>query len=89
MEFHNILPIMGKGILPSIQGAIAVQAWFNDLFYMSFFLPFLKDPEKRQKWSMISVVAIVLTMMVTNLIAIFVLGGTVPYFVDLNISWGE
>ncbi|MEI4831244.1 endospore germination permease [Bacillus sp. FJAT-53711] len=77
MEFHNILPIMGNGILPSIQGAIPIQLWFNEFFYMSFFLPFLKDPEKGRKWGMISVVAIVLTMIVTNLIAIFVLGGIV------------
>jgi spore germination protein KB len=77
MEFHNILPIIGNGILPSIKGAIAIQLWFSEFFYLSFFLPFLKDPEKGRKWSMISVVAVVLTMIVTNLIAIFVLGGIV------------
>jgi len=75
MEFHNILPIMGKGVLPSIRGAIDVQSWFSDFFYISFLLPFLKERKNGRKWGMISVAAVVLTMVITNLITIFVFGG--------------
>ncbi|OIK11804.1 spore gernimation protein [Bacillus sp. MUM 116] len=74
IEFHNILPIMGNGALPSIRGAIDVQSWLSDFFYVSFLLPFLKDREKGGKWGTISVIAVILTMVVTNLVTVFVLG---------------
>ncbi|MEI4831239.1 endospore germination permease [Bacillus sp. FJAT-53711] len=81
MEFHNILPIMGNGVLPSIRGAIDVQSWLGDFFYISFLLPFLQDRENRSKWGMFSVTAIVLTMVITNLIAIFVFGGITQNYI--------
>ncbi|WP_177177208.1 endospore germination permease [Bacillus sp. MUM 116] len=75
MEPRNILPIMGKGFLPSLKGAFFVITWFGDLLYLSFLLPFLTDREKVGKWGTISIMAIILTMVVTNLGTVFVLGG--------------
>ncbi len=77
MKVQNILPIMGNGILPSLKGAIAVQSWLGDFLYISFFLPFLTNPEKGRKWGIISIVTVVLTMVFTNLITIFVLDGVI------------
>ncbi|WP_416825424.1 GerAB/ArcD/ProY family transporter [Ectobacillus polymachus] len=74
MEPQNILPIMGDGILPSLQGAFFLMTWFGGLLYLSFLLPFLKDKGKGWKWSTISVIAITLTIAVTNLTTVFVLG---------------
>ncbi|WP_416825423.1 GerAB/ArcD/ProY family transporter [Ectobacillus polymachus] len=74
MEPQNILPIMGNGILPSLQGAFFLMLWFSDFLYLSFLLPFLKDKGKEWKWSSISVIAITLTMAITNLTTVFVLG---------------
>jgi spore germination protein KB len=75
LEPRNILPIMGDGILPSLKGAIFPITWFSDFIYLSFLLPFLKDREKGGKWGSISVLAITLTMVVTNLGTALVLGG--------------
>ncbi|MEH7335769.1 endospore germination permease [Neobacillus drentensis] len=77
MKVQNILPIMGNGILPSLQGAIPIQSWLGDFIYISFFLPFLKNPEKGRKWGLISVVTVVLTMVFTNLITIFIMDDTI------------
>ncbi len=38
IEIDNIFPIMRNGILPSLQGATSIQSWFNDFFYIFFFL---------------------------------------------------
>ncbi|MEH7335774.1 endospore germination permease [Neobacillus drentensis] len=75
MEPRNMLPVMGNGIIPSLKGAFFPIEWFGDFIYMSFLLPFLKD-EKGGKWGMISVMAITLTMVITNLTTIFVFGGS-------------
>ncbi|WP_416825425.1 GerAB/ArcD/ProY family transporter [Ectobacillus polymachus] len=74
MEPQNILPIMGNGILPSLQGAFFLLTWFSDFLYLSFLLPFLKDKGKEWKWSTITVIAVTLTMAITNLTTVFVLG---------------
>ncbi|MED1472734.1 endospore germination permease [Bacillus salipaludis] len=74
INIQNILPIFGNGITPSLKGAFFIISWFSDLLYVSFLLPFLKDPEKGRKWGGISVLAITLTMVVTSLSSVFVLG---------------
>jgi spore germination protein KB len=45
------------------------------MFYLSFLLPFLKDRENGGKWGTISVIAVTLTIVGTNLTTFFVLGG--------------
>ncbi|PEB64613.1 spore gernimation protein [Priestia megaterium] len=86
IEIDNIFPIMGNGILPSLQGATSIQSWFNDFFYISFFLPFLKDRSKARKLGVISIVAVVLTMVITNLITLLVLGSTTQEYIYPVIS---
>lgn len=74
VEVKHILPIMDKGILPSLRGAIIPQTWFNELFLITFLLPFLMDQEKAFKWGMISVHAVMLTMVATNLVVLMIFG---------------
>lgn len=62
--------------MPSIRGAYALQAWFCQSFYISMFLPYVMDSEKGMKWSMVSVLVVMLVMIGLNLLTIFVLGGT-------------
>jgi len=64
------------GIGPSIKGASAPLAWFSEFFMISFFLPFLTDVEKGKKWSMISIFAVTLTIIITNLVVLFLYGST-------------
>lgn len=74
LDPKNLFPIMAHGIMPSIMGAIIPQGWFGAIFLISFFLPFLTDIEKGRKWSMISVFAVMFTMIVTNLFVLFLFG---------------
>lgn len=75
MEPKHMFPIMEHGIAPSIMGSIVPQSWFSEFLLISFLLPHLTDREKGLRWGMISVFLVFLMMLVTNLAALFVLGG--------------
>lgn len=74
MEVKHIFPIMEYGIGPSIKGAASLGYLFSDFLLISFFLPFLTNQEKGMKSGMISVFAVMLTIITTNIMIIFVFG---------------
>ena len=75
-EFKNIFPILGDGIMPPIKGAIVPTGWYHEFFLISFLLPFLADKKKGMKYGMMTVFAVMMTLVVVNLIVLFVLGPT-------------
>jgi spore germination protein KB len=75
LEPKNMFPVMEKGIMPSVMGAVVPSSWFTEFFLITFLLPFLGRREKGLKWGMISVFAVMLTMVVTNLLSLFLFGG--------------
>ena len=76
LEVKNIFPILGDGIMPSMKGAIVPTGWFTQFFLISFLLPFLTDRKKKMKYGMMTVFAVMMTLVVVNLIVLFVLGPT-------------
>jgi spore germination protein KB len=76
LEFKNIFPILGNGIMPPIKGSIVPGGWFSEFFLMIFLLPFLTDMKKGMKYGMRTVFAVMMTLVVVNLIVLFVLGST-------------
>lgn len=62
---------MENGLIPSLRGAVLPQAWFGEIFIISFFLPYVSDENKSIKWSMISITAVMITLVFVNLIALF------------------
>lgn len=70
----NMLPVMGEGIIPSIKGAGVLQVWFCEFITVSFFLPFVTDREKAAKSILISLIAVILTLMISNLATLLLLG---------------
>ncbi|SDM84346.1 spore germination protein KB [Fictibacillus solisalsi] len=72
----HMLPIMEHGMMPSVMGAAAPQAWFGETFLITMILPFLSDRDKGMKWSLILVVTIMVNFVITNLLAVFLFGGT-------------
>ncbi|MFD6440836.1 endospore germination permease [Peribacillus sp. NPDC060186] len=76
IEFKNIFPILGNGIMPPIKGAIVPGGWFSEFFLMIFLLPFLADKKKGMKHGMMTVFAVMMTLIVVNLMVLFVLGST-------------
>lgn len=80
LEPKNIFPIMENGIMPSIKGAFAPQAWFGEFFLISFLLPFLTDVENGRKWGIISVFFVMLTLVLVNLLVLFLLGANIASY---------
>lgn len=73
-DFGNILPILEDGLMPSIKGAIVPSGWFAEYFLIAFLLPFLADQNKGMKYGVISVFGTMLTLVMVNLIVLFILG---------------
>ncbi|MBP1989997.1 GerAB/ArcD/ProY family transporter [Paenibacillus eucommiae] len=71
MKPGNMLPILEHGLQPVIKGAFPPMDWFSSYFVMMFLLPFLSDKQNGMKWGMISVFAVMVTMIISNLIALF------------------
>jgi spore germination protein KB len=80
LEPKNMFPVMEKGIMPSVMGAIVPSSWFSEFFLLSFLLPFLGEKEKGLKWGMISVFAVMVTLVITNLFSLFLFGGITATF---------
>ncbi|MBO0997339.1 endospore germination permease [Bacillus sp. SD075] len=76
LEFKNIFPILGDGIMPPIKGGIVPGGWFSEFFLMVFLFPFLADRKKGMKYGMMTVFAVMMTLVVVNLMVLFILGAT-------------
>ncbi|ASS93952.1 GerAB/ArcD/ProY family transporter [Peribacillus simplex] len=76
LEFKNIFPMLGDGIMPPIKGAIVPGGWFSEFFLIIFLLPFLADMKKGMKSGMMTVFAVMITLIVVNLLVLFILGST-------------
>ena len=74
LHVKHMLPIMGDGILPSIEGSLVLQIWFSELITASFLLPFVTDRKKAKKSILISLSAVILTLVVSNLATLLYLG---------------
>ncbi|PYI57335.1 GerAB/ArcD/ProY family transporter [Paenibacillus flagellatus] len=74
MKPEHVLPVLERGIGPVVKGAASPMDWFSSFFALFFLYPFIKDKDKGRKWGIISVVAVMLTMIVSNLTALFLFG---------------
>jgi spore germination protein KB len=72
----NIFPILREGIMPSIKGAIVPGGWYAEFFLMTFLLPYLADVKKGKKFGMMTVFAVMMTLVVVNLMVLMILGPT-------------
>ncbi|WP_282198251.1 GerAB/ArcD/ProY family transporter [Collibacillus ludicampi] len=80
-KISNLFPVLEHGIMPSIRGAATPQAWFSQSFLLTFFLPFVTDRVKVRKYGYATVFAILLTLVITDLTALFVFGRITPMLV--------
>ncbi|BCJ87304.1 GerAB/ArcD/ProY family transporter [Effusibacillus dendaii] len=74
LRVSNMLPVMGEGIMPSIAGSFVLQTWFSEWITTSFLLPFVADQKKATKSILISLLAVILTLVVSNLATLLLLG---------------
>ncbi|TCP29211.1 spore germination protein KB [Scopulibacillus darangshiensis] len=80
LEPKNMFPIMDKGIMPSFMGSVVPASWFSEYTLIAFLLPFLHDRGKGLKWGFISVFTVMITMVVTNMSALFLFGSITDSF---------
>ncbi|MFC5406853.1 GerAB/ArcD/ProY family transporter [Cohnella soli] len=74
LHVNNMFPMFEHGLKPSFIGSIIPQGWLSEFVLVSFLLPFLNDRKKGLKWGMISVVAVVTLMVLTNFAILFLFG---------------
>jgi spore germination protein KB len=74
LEPSNMLPMFERGLGPSLRGSLVPQGWFSEFFLIAFLLPYVSNREKGMKWGMISVAAVMLTMVITNFASLFLFG---------------
>ncbi|MFD1706424.1 endospore germination permease [Siminovitchia sediminis] len=75
-EVKNILPVLENGMIPPLKGAVIPAGWFAEFFLISFLLPFLSNPSKAMKYGFLSVFITMLTLVLVNLVVLFILGET-------------
>src|SRR5690606_34502517 len=69
------------GLAPTLKGSIVPLAWNMIFFLVSSLLPYIVDREQGLKWGMFAVAGTMVTMVVTNLIALFLFGEITGQFV--------
>ncbi len=74
LDPKHMLPIMEHGIMPSLMGSLVPQGWFSEYLLISFLLPYLSDQKNGLKWGTISVLVVMLTMVITNIASLWLLG---------------
>lgn len=80
LEWNNMLPLLEDGINPSIRGSISPLSWNTIFFFISSLLPFLSDRKQGVKWGMFSVIAVMVTLVMTNLVTLLLFGGITGHF---------
>jgi spore germination protein KB len=74
MKLEFLFPFLEHGLTPSLMGAILPQAWFSEMFLMTFLLPLVTDGEKGMRSGLISVLGLTMLLTLINLFILLVLG---------------
>ncbi|WP_274651197.1 GerAB/ArcD/ProY family transporter [Paenibacillus humicola] len=74
LQLELILPVMEKGVGPSLKGAIPLQSWYTHLFLSAFLLPSLTDQERGMKRGMATVLSLIIALTVLNLTVLLLFG---------------
>ncbi|MCL6573088.1 MAG: spore germination protein [Bacillus sp. (in: Bacteria)] len=72
-DYGNLLPIMGNGIIPVTKGSLSVMGWFGEFVVLGMVLPYVKQPEKLVKTSIIAAVITLIFFLgpITGPVALF------------------
>lgn len=73
----NLMPVLAKGVLPSIQGAVYPAAWFSEIFFLFTFFPFLKNKKSTGSVVRKTLVAGIVTMIVVNVVTLMIVGNNI------------
>ncbi|MCM3291106.1 spore germination protein [Paenibacillus sp. MER 180] len=76
----EMFPILNNGWKPVLHGSITPATWFLEFVLIGFFLPFAIGKRSRWKWSVAPVILMLITMVVTNLLCLFLFGPLTSMF---------
>lgn len=71
---NNILPIMGKGIAPSVKGALIPFSWFAGYMMLGVYSPFVSNQRKTKMYTLFTWFGLMVTMSVSGLVSVFLFG---------------
>ncbi|NQX58770.1 GerAB/ArcD/ProY family transporter [Paenibacillus qinlingensis] len=77
-QLKQMQPIFGNGPLPPLLGSIVPASWFSQFFILSFLYPYLNKKEHAMKWSIYSVLAVMVTMLAINFPILLTFGALTP-----------
>ncbi|CQR48301.1 Spore germination protein YndE [Paraliobacillus sp. PM-2] len=80
-DLTHMSPVMESGWKPAIEGSIIPHVWFIELVLITFLFPVLHSHRKALKGGMVSVLALMVTMVIANLVCLFVLGDVTATFI--------
>ncbi|TYP79061.1 GerAB/ArcD/ProY family transporter [Paenibacillus methanolicus] len=79
-KYSNILPVFGNGLIPIIKGGLVYHLWFTMFIYASFYMPSLKNDKKLRRTMLGAVGMLAVTMSISNLATLFIVGNMTPFF---------
>lgn len=79
MKVDHMLPMLERGVIPILKGALTPQGWFSEVILFSFLLPFRVDQEKGMRTGLITVVSAMLALTLINFSTLLVLGEEVSF----------
>ncbi|MCA0755944.1 spore germination protein [Paenibacillus sp. N4] len=77
---QELLPVFEDGMLPSMLGSIPPAAWFSEYIVIAFLLPYVNHKRQVGKAMIGSLLFTTMTMIVTNLVCLFLLGDLTDSF---------
>lgn len=85
-DVNRILPIMGRGIAPSIKGAFIPLSWFAGYIMLGLYLPFVSNQRKTTACIVATWFGLMVTLSVSGLTAVLLFG---KHASDLNYPFIE
>lgn len=76
-EPSNMLPLLEDGMRPVLEGAYHTTIWFGNFILLGMILPHINRQQKVLRYTLLAWIAILLTVVVTCLVALFIFGETV------------
>ncbi|MBO7743787.1 endospore germination permease [Paenibacillus sp. MWE-103] len=70
----QLKPLLARGLLPVLQGAIVPTAWMSQFFFFGWLIPFLNQPEKARRISLIALGGVIILMVIIDVLTIMVFG---------------
>ncbi|WP_134700924.1 endospore germination permease [Ammoniphilus sp. YIM 78166] len=80
LNVKNIFPVMENGIIPSLKGALVTQSYYALFFFLPFLLPYVNNQKKGLQWGLYSVLAVMGTLVITNLASLLLFGSITGNF---------